>query len=65
MRSGNEPGPRCERNATVFGEEEVKIHVALTAKPEMFNLDFRPNPARGPYDSAVAKIMKLFAACGI
>jgi hypothetical protein len=65
MRGGNEPGSEYERNPAVLGKEEVIIHVALTAKPEMFNLDFRPNPARRPYHSAIAKIMELLAACGI
>jgi hypothetical protein len=65
LRDGNEFVSWSQRNATVACKEEVVIDVTLTAEPKMFDLNLGPNSTRGAYDSAVAKIVKLFAALRI
>jgi hypothetical protein len=58
-------GPARKRNTTVLGEQEVVIQMALTAEPEMFNLNVAPIPLHCADDPTTAKIMKLFTALRI
>jgi hypothetical protein len=65
LRDGNELVSWSQGNATVACKEEIVIDVALTTQPKMFDLNLGPHSARRAYHSAVAKIVKLFAALRI
>jgi hypothetical protein len=51
---GDVPGPGRQGNATILGEEEIKLDVAVAAEPKMLYPNLCTDPPGGPNDSAIA-----------